>query len=95
MCRTLCASGLALKQCTRRPRMRGDAPLLLSCSWPPTLCREPQTEEEGHQRIPLLEPGLKMTAANGTEIPNVGCKIVEFFGSERVFPLLGGTGGKT
>ena len=31
------------------------------------------------------EPGLKMTAANGTEIPNKGCKAVEFVGSEPVF----------
>ena len=37
--------------------------------------------------IPLQppEPGLKMTAANGTEIPNLGCKVVEFVGSEPVF----------
>ncbi len=37
--------------------------------------------------IPLRppEPGLKMTAANGTEIPNLGCKVVEFVGSEPVF----------
>jgi hypothetical protein len=37
--------------------------------------------------IPLRppEPGLKMTAANGTEIPNLGCKVVEFAASEPVF----------
>ena len=31
------------------------------------------------------ELGLKMTAANGTEIPNMGCEVVEFVGSEPVF----------
>ena len=31
------------------------------------------------------EPGLRMIAANGTEIPNVGCKVVEFSGQEPVF----------
>ena len=37
--------------------------------------------------IPLRppEPGLKMTAANGTEIPNLGCKVVEFVASEPIF----------
>ena len=37
--------------------------------------------------IPLKppEPGLRMTAASGTEIPNLGCKVVEFVGSEPVF----------
>ena len=43
---------------------------------------------------------MKMTAANGTEIPNKGCKVVEFVGSEPVFgarepPMNGSTGGKT
>ena len=32
-----------------------------------------------------LEQGLRMTAANGTEIPNVGCKVVEFSGQEPDF----------
>ena len=39
-CCTPSVSGLALKQRTRRPRMRGDAPLLPSCSWPLTESRE-------------------------------------------------------
>jgi hypothetical protein len=26
-----------------------------------------------------------MTAANGTEIPNIGCKVIEFQGVEPVF----------
>jgi hypothetical protein len=37
--------------------------------------------------VPLRppEPGLRMTAANGSEIPNIGSKLIEFQGFEPVF----------
>ena len=37
--------------------------------------------------VPMLdrEPGLRMTAANGTEIPNMGSKVIEFVGQQPGF----------
>ena len=37
--------------------------------------------------VPMLdrEPGLRMIAANGTEIPNMSSKVIEFVGQEPGF----------